>query len=350
MQRIYQRLAPRYRYLFLIFIILALLAVIVAYQQSTTTIQIDVNGTTYRVETRAQTVGEALDEADVYLDAADRVNPSREAPVRDDMTINITRARQLVLEINGVVQRIYTHETAPLRILDEQGITLNPADQLFVNYVPLQSITNVNDIQPIRNLRIIRSKPFTVRIDGELHSSGESTARTVGELLAERNIELYLADRIQPTPLAVLEAGQTITIQRSSTVQIQVDERDINTRAVGATINDVLNNIGLPLSGQDYTIPDASETFVPGMTIRIIRVLEQLERQQEAIPFETVTIPDPSLPAGTVTVVQQGQSGLRETTLRIRQEDGYVVSRSTQAPWIVIPPVTEIIAFGTAED
>jgi resuscitation-promoting factor RpfB len=346
----FPRVPLRYQLLLMLFLILVISAGIFTYQQSQTTIKVDVNGTVYTIETSATTVGGALREADIYLDDADRVQPELETPVTADMTITIQRAHQLVLDIGGNIQRIYTHANSPNAILAEQAIELNPTDQLFVNYLPHSATTTLDDITQLRHLRIVRGKSFTITIDGTVAATGNSTAQTVGELLAEQNIDLYLADRIEPPPLAFLRHDQTISVNRSAPVQIEVDGRVLNTRAVGHTINTVLTAIGLPLSGQDYTIPDASTPFESGMTIRIIRVLEQVERQQEPIPFDTITIPDPTLPTGTTTVVQQGKPGLRETALRIRQEDGYVVSRRTQVPWVIVPPINEIIAYGVGEE
>lgn len=335
----------RFRY-YVLMLLIGISFVVLAVQQQQRRVFVDINGTVYTLHTNSKTVGAALENADIYLDAADRVSPAFDAPIVADMTINITRARQLVLEIDNEIRRIYTHEETPLDIIREQGIALDEADQLYVNYIPLSAIGSLQDIQPVQHLRVIRSRSFTIIVDGEIIAQGETSMMTVGDLLAQQNIDLFLADHIEPAPNAILQQDQQISIQRSAVVKITVDGRDIQTRAVGETVADVVNAVNLPLTGEDYTIPDGSTAFTAGMSIDIVRVLEQIERQQIEIPFETISIPDPNLDIGESEVIQTGSPGLREVTTRVRREDGDVVSRTTQEPWIVIPPIDEIIAYG----
>ena len=82
------------------------------------------------------------------------------------------------------------------------------------------------------------------------------------------------------------------------------------------------------------------------MTIRFVRVNEELITQEEPIPFTTITHPDSTLEAGEERVIQEGADGLRRWQVRTRNEDGRAVSRETVAGWIVATPVPRIVAQG----
>ncbi|NDJ86109.1 MAG: DUF348 domain-containing protein, partial [Chloroflexi bacterium] len=311
------------------------------------TITIEVNGNNYTVHTEAETVAGALEDADIHLDPADSVAPPVDTPLEPNMAIRVIKAHQLVLEIEGVVERIYTHETDPLAILAEQNITLHAEDQLYANHRPFSHETASSYNAPPDHLRIVRAQHFTLFDNGTLVAEGRTTAATVAELLDEHQLPLYLADHISPAPATPLTDGLTINIVRSQPVFVEVDGQKIATRAIGSTVADVLNMLGFPLTGQDYTIPAENTPFTPELTIQIVRVVETLELQQDPIPYQTLTYPDPDLPEGVRQLVQAGQEGQSETRILVRRENGRVVSHVVQSTRVVYPPVPEVVLYGT---
>lgn len=307
-------------------------------------ITIDVNNNVQRVHTDAGTVGEVLREANILLDPVDRVSPALDTPVRADMTITVTKAHQLVVDINGQIQRIYTHATDPLTILQEQGIQLGRYDELYVNH-RLFHAASATDKVPF-HLRVVRGKPYHI-YDGIQIISGLTTASRVGDVLHENNLTLFLADRISPDVDMPIYEDIEIVITRSMPVLLRVDGRELATRAAGETVNEVLNQLGFPLTGQDYSIPDESSPFVGNMAIEIVRVIETIEIQQEEIPFQTIVLHDPQMDMNEERVVQIGTPGLREARIRIRKENGYEVSRIIQETWTITEPVPQIVAQGS---
>ena len=317
-------------------------------QQETATILVDVNGTQYTINTRASTVGAALNDAGIVIDAADKIDPVPESRIVADMTINITKARQLIVDVDGNVQRIYTHESDPLAIFAENNITFNETqDQLFINHRPYREPGNRDEESLIRHLRIMRGKSFQIIENNVPIVAGQSVASTVGELLAEYDITLYLADQIIPSATSPITEGITIEIVRSSPVTIEVDGTTIATRATGSTVFDVLTTVGLPLSGQDYTIPAIQADFDANMTINIIRVMESLEREEHPIAYETVMLPDPSMNVGMQRVIQVGETGIEVHVYRVRRENGENVSRIEHNTWVAQPPINHVVVYGT---
>jgi uncharacterized protein YabE (DUF348 family) len=248
-----------------------------------------------------------------------------------------------VLELDGDVLRLYTQETAPLAILAEQGIELGSHDALYVDHQPY-SADVVYDSLP-RHLRIERARRFTI-FDGEETISGFTTAATVGEILHENNLQLYLADVVKPSPQNPAEEDIEIIIRRSSPVHILVDGRDLHTRATGPKVGDVLNAVGLALSGQDYSIPAENSDFIGEMSIEVVRVAETIEVERKEIPYERLTVVDEALSPDEQQILQEGEPGIQETRIRVRRENNEVVSRTVQDIWTVMEPVPEIVALG----
>lgn len=307
---------------------------------------VDINGHIQEFSTDAQTVEEALQMQGILVEPVDIVSPALDTPINADMTITIQKANQLVLDLDGNIQRIYTHQTNPFLILQENAIVLQPFDRLYINYILYEPNTPiVTWSTPIKHLRVIHTKNYTI-YDGDKTYSGITAATYIGDVLHEEGVSLYLADQVFPPLDAPLSPHNEIQIMRSSPVYIHIDGRDFKTRAVGPTVSDVLNMLGLPLTGQDYTIPDENTSFTADMNIEVVRVIEKIEVYEEKIPFQTLTLLDPDLQIDEERIVQFGIPGVRASRIRIRTENGLEVSRIIQETWTVTEPIPQIVAYG----
>jgi uncharacterized protein YabE (DUF348 family) len=203
-------------------------------------------------------------------------------------------------------------------------------------------------VWPVPVTEIAIQQAVEIRVnDGERAISLMTTSATVGEALFEAGITLYLADTVSPDLNAPVEADMNITIQRSRPISIVADGVTLETRAQGRTVADALGDVGVTLMGLDYTIPAEATPLRPGMMVRVIRVTEELAVEQEAVPFETVYQADAQLELDQRKTVQEGQNGIRQTTIRIRYENGIQVSRQPEGTTIASEPVNRVIAFGT---
>lgn len=311
-------------------------------------VTIDVNGSVREMRTDAQTVEEALHDAGILVDTADKITPSLDTPLNDKMTITIVKAHQLVLEMSGEVRRVYTHSNDPFVILTEQDVSLGPNDLLYVDHRLYQNGFSLSPTPP-RYLQVVRAKSYLLT-DQSQQTIGQSAARTVGEALEENGVVLYLADQITPSPDTPLTDGLAIVITRSNPVRIWVDGQQLRTRAVGATVNDVLNMLGFPLLGLDYAIPNEDTPFSPEMEIQVIRVVEDFEVQQSPIPFDVVVVSAVDLAPDEQRIIQEGVPGVQETRLRVRRENDQIVSRTIQETWTVVDPIPQIVAYGDRPD
>lgn len=313
-------------------------------------ITLEVNGSIQQIHSNADTVAEVLEHQSIVLDEADWVEPPPNTRIKEDMTIVIVKAHQLALEINGDVRRVYTHQQHPLEILTEQGVTLQPNDQLYIDYRLVNPQYMPSYTRPPSYIRVIRAKYFRIYDNDSLLAEGYTTAATVGDLLDEYQVALYLADTIVPSPHAALLNQSTIRILRSNPVLVTIDGQVVDTRVRARTVRDVLNTLGLALSGEDYSIPPEDSRFQPDMRIEVVRVTEQVEIEHVSISYPTILHTDSTLPYGEQIIVQAGVAGLQETWYRIRRENDQVVSRVETHRWLITVPIPEIIRYGTAQE
>ncbi|MGZ6347397.1 MAG: G5 domain-containing protein, partial [Anaerolineales bacterium] len=142
----------------------------------------------------------------------------------------------------------------------------------------------------------------------------------------------------------------------SCTPQVQQESIGINVTADGnsrnltiprgSTVQQALVSIGITLSQTDRVTPPAYTAVTDGMTIVVTRVREEFETQQVVIPYERQELRNESLPTGESRLIQAGQNGLKEITIRHVFEDGTEVSNSVVSENTLKPPIPEIVMIG----
>lgn len=299
-----------------------------------------------QTETRASTIRDLLNEQGLSLNNGDSVSPTPDSRLENGMVVQIARARDVLLTVDGVNEKLQTLFTNPLDILDEAGILLTEADLIWVDGTPATPLELL--VWPVPATQITVKQAVTVTIDDEgTQTSIHTASETVGEALFEAGVTLYLADTVSPTLNAPISANMTVSIRRGSPVSIIADGVTLETRAQGRLVADALASAGVALLGLDYAIPNEMTPLQPGMLVRVIRVTEQFETEQETIAFETVYQADGALELDRKQVLQEGQNGIRQTTIRVRYENGIEINRTPETESVVVEPVNRVINYGT---
>jgi 3D (Asp-Asp-Asp) domain-containing protein len=130
-------------------------------------------------------------------------------------------------------------------------------------------------------------------------------------------------------------------------VTVQVDGRTLWARTHREHVGNVLADLGVVLTGEDYTAPGLDSSLGEEATIRVVRVTERFQVVQEPIPFETAWQPDPDLEIDHQRVMQDGAPGIMEKRVRVRYEDGHEISSQIDDVYVRVPPTTKIFGYGT---
>jgi len=145
-----------------------------------------------------------------------------------------------------------------------------------------------------------------------------------------------------------LIAACTPQVQQTGvTVSLIADGASQNiTLPAGSTVQLALTAAGVSLSQADRVNPPAYIPLSEGLTITVTRLREEFETQQVIIPYERQELHNESLPAGETRLVQAGQNGLREITLRHVFEDGIETGNSVVSENILQAAIPEIVMIG----
>jgi len=312
------------------------------YRTSLTPVTLMINDNPRRLYTHQDTVAALITDVGLELHAKDTIAPSPATPLRRGMTIRVERARPVRVSVDGQSTTLQTRATSVNEILKEAQVTLGTYDDLSIQG-NLRGRSPEGDVPQIT---IRRAVPFTLR-DGNRTTTFRTTAPTVGEALHQAGLTLYLADRVHPALSTRISPNMEIVLERSTPVTVLVDGRSVRTRTHSEHVGEVLANLGIVLTGQDYTNPPYDAPIERAATVEIVRVSERFLIEQEPIAFESVWRPDPNLEIDHQQLLQEGSPGVLERRIHVRYENGQEISRTLENEYVAMPPTTHIRGYGT---
>lgn len=123
------------------------------------------------------------------------------------------------------------------------------------------------------------------------------------------------------------------------------EARDVTVPA-GSTVSQALQAAGIMIESLDRTEPPLYTVMNDDDEIKLTRVKEVFETEEQVIPFERQVVRNESLPEGETRLVQAGVNGLQELTYRQVLEDNVEISRSVVKSVTLQEAVPEIVMIG----
>jgi len=114
----------------------------------------------------------------------------------------------------------------------------------------------------------------------------------------------------------------------------------------GSTVQQALDVAKISLSSTDRVDPPLYTPLTAGMAIVVTRVREEFETQQVVVPFERQELRNESLPSGETRLIQAGQNGLDEITIRHVFENNVDTGSSVVSDNLLQQAVPEIVMIG----
>ncbi len=339
--------SPRRSPLLVAFGLLLLVALLAAaYLGTRKTIHLQVDGQSHTLVTRAATVAAALAEAGVQVDPADAVLPALGAALKAGDTIHITRAPLVSVAANGQTHLLRTQSNVPGAILAGLDLSLEPGDGLWADgrllADPLSTAAGVP-----WHVQLLRAVPFSIEEAGGPPREVRAAARTVGEALWSLGYQVYAGDAVTPALDAPLTPALLIRLERSRPIWVQADGQTLITRTRAETVGQVLEEAGVVLVGQDYTLPAEDQPLPAAGVIGVVRVREEVLTEQHLLPYDTLYQALPDVEIDNVFQVQAGSPGVLRRLTRVRYENGVEVGRVTDEETLVQSPQAQVIGYGT---
>lgn len=238
------------------------------------------------LDTKAATVGELLDKLNLNLIAEDVIEPDRNSAIpEDNFRINIYRARPVTV-IDGTSKMVTLTAQKSARVVAQNaGLGLQPED--------VANFAQGNLAENIIGEKVVISRAIPIKLN--LYGAALTTytqAKTIGDLLEEKEISLQEGESVMPT--------------------------------------------------QDTAITANMEIFVLRKDAKLVNV-------EETIPVPQQTVSDSSLSFGTVVLRQTGAAGKKTVTYLIQADaTGRELLRTAIHETIIVAAVPQITAVGSA--
>lgn len=147
--------------------------------------------------------------------------------------------------------------------------------------------------------------------------------------------------------LAFLAACSSQVQQTNVTASITADGLDHPViLPSGSTVQQALDAAKVSLSSTDRVDPPTYTTLTDGMAITVSRVREEFETKQVVVPFERQDLRNELLPSGETRLIQAGQNGLNEITIRHVFENNVDTGTSVVSETVLQEAVPEIVMIG----
>lgn len=172
---------------------------------------LDVNGEQVPLSTMSSTVDGVLSQAGVHLGDQDFVSPSPDSSVSSHDVITVRTAKQVALVVEGQEKTITTTAVDVQDLLGELD-EVSAADVID---------RDQDEAIPESGLKLSVTKPKIISInDGGNITYTSIAAKSVGDVLAQRNIELDADDRLNLSPETAIAQNLAIVIDRVETSEV----------------------------------------------------------------------------------------------------------------------------------
>lgn len=130
-------------------------------------------------------------------------------------------------------------------------------------------------------------------------------------------------------------------------VTLHADNQSYNLTTQASNVRELLEESGLTTEPTDLIDPPPFTPLQDNLEVTVIRVTESIEIIQQAIPFERKIIRNENMEANAPPlIVQGGQAGLLEITVRIVYHDGLEVERRPTSTTVISEAQDEIVMVG----
>ena len=211
-------------------VLCALVVGLVAFVGNNKTITLNVDGKVSSVQTFGGTVGQVVKSANLELNPADRVSPSVDASVQDGTVINVNKAKEVKVSLDGSEKTVNTTAQDVAGLVTELGVA------------SASSVSVPKDAQlSIAGSYVSISTPKTVSLvaDGKVDTA-TTTAATVGKVLEDAGLVLGANDRSSQPVNAHVVNNMVIKVSRVDTGQTAVATEDVPFETVTSESGELL--------------------------------------------------------------------------------------------------------------
>ena len=199
------------------------------------------------------------------------------------------------------------------------------------------------------NINIFRARPITI-VDGNKRLKVTTAEQTPALIAKAAGIEVFEEDKTtlsNSDNMAVDGANMVMKIDRASMVNFVLYGKESVIRTHAKTVGELLKEKNIDPKKDDTLSVDRSAKIIPGMKIELWRNGKQTITAEEDVKFEVEKVQDANRDSGYREVKQAGENGKKNVTYEIEMKNGVEVSRKEIASVITKEPKKQIEIVGT---
>ena len=199
------------------------------------------------------------------------------------------------------------------------------------------------------NINIFRARPITI-VDGNKRLKITTAEQTPALIAKVAGIEVFEEDKTtlsNSDNMAVDGANMVMKIDRASMVNFVLYGKESVIRTHAKTVGELLKEKNINPKKDDTLSVDRSAKIIPGMKIELWRNGKQTITAEEDVKFEVEKVQDANRDSGYREVKQAGENGKKNVTYEIEMKNGVEVSRKEIASVVTKEPKKQIEIVGT---
>ena len=199
------------------------------------------------------------------------------------------------------------------------------------------------------NINIFRARPITI-VDGNKRLKVTTAEQTPALIAKAAGIEVFEEDKTtlsNSDNMAVDGANMVMKIDRASMVNFVLYGKESVIRTHAKTVGELLKEKNIDPKKDDTLSVDRSAKIIPGMKIELWRNGKQTITAEEDVKFEVEKVQDANRDSGYREVKQAGENGKKNVTYEVEMKNGVEVSRKEIASVVTKEPKKQIEIVGT---
>ena len=182
--------------------------------------------------------------------------------------------------------------------------------------------------------------------DGDRVITYTTFATDPAEILDRAGMDLGNADEYSTEPA---ENGESITVRRSRNVTVWYHGQATTASTFGETAGELLDRLGMEVSGEDVVSHDLQTPTFDGMVLRVDQVQTLTETYTAVLPHDTYRCNDATIPVGLEEILTEGVDGELLCTADVTYINGVESERTVLTERVTRASVAEVIGVGVTE-
>lgn len=199
------------------------------------------------------------------------------------------------------------------------------------------------------NVNIFRARPVTI-VDGGKRLRVTTAQQTPILIAKAAGLEIFNEDKTtvaKADNVAVDGADMVMRVERALAVNFILYGKTSTIRTHAKTVGELLKDKNITLKKDDTLSVDLSAKIMPGMKIELWRNGKQTVTVEEEVKFETEKIKDANRETSYREVKQAGENGKKNVTYEIEMKNGTEVSRKEIASVVTKESKKQVEIVGT---